>query len=203
MRRERVPESVPPSLTKPRLPANTPDRMLAFALPPHPPRRPRRHQRSPQVSLVFQSSQHLVTQCHFSALAALRHRHHATRDGASDPQQPRHQIDVLPAQRQQLALPEPGLHGHDHHARPIGIRCLGRSRPFLERQEVEVGTRDLEPLDLGNRLDGVRAGVPDEWKSSRPSPHQRASPGSWNTWGSPASPRPSTLRGHRLRLTFR
>jgi hypothetical protein len=66
------------------------------------------------------------------------------------------EVDVLPAEREQLALPEPGERGDLDHRRDQGIaRGAGDGVNVLDREHVElVGAPDDDPLRVRARVRG-------------------------------------------------
>jgi hypothetical protein len=63
----------------------------------------------------------------------------------------RHEINILPAQADQLAEAKPGAEAHEKHRAPLTIGRLDQSLGFLVREEVELRLRRTQPLDLRNR----------------------------------------------------
>ena len=83
-------------------------------------------------------------------LFALRPLLSALPDASADMDDTPVQIDVLPAQRQDLALAHTGLEGQKDHRPPLrlGARPRKEALALLEGEELEVGLLVLVVLDL-------------------------------------------------------
>ena len=80
------------------------NRMLALGLVQHPPVHGTEDERAPLVTLRAQCRQRVITQRNVSTPPALRLGHMAARHRLPNAQEPLVKINILPPQRQQLAL---------------------------------------------------------------------------------------------------
>ena len=86
-------------------------------------------------------------------LARLRRSHDSAHDVLSHGESSRDQIDVLPTQCEQLALPHPGLQPHEDHGAKLTFGGGDQTIGFIEIEEVELRLRCVQPLDIRHVLD--------------------------------------------------
>src|SRR6185436_5966364 len=97
---------------------------LAGTLAQHPPSVVAEDELAAKMPLTLERGERLLVERDLPRLAALRRAHHPTSDRAPHEQSPPHEIHVLPAEREQLALPEAGREADGDHRRPLSRGAL-------------------------------------------------------------------------------
>src|SRR3990167_7734353 len=141
MRSERMPQAVPADLAKTCSLARTPQRMPRRAVRQHPPIEIAEHERSTEVTVRLERRLHLVAEWDLARLARLWRADETTHDVLPDRQPTGNQIDILPAQADQLAVPHAGAQRDEDHRAPLTF-CR-RDQPFGFREVEEVEVRSL------------------------------------------------------------
>src|SRR6185437_7210202 len=99
---------VPPDAPETGAAGRSPERMLHLVLLQHATEVRAEDELPTQMTMRLERGQHLVAERDLSRAPALRRGDDLARDGAPDRELSLDQVDVLPAQRQDLPLPHPG-----------------------------------------------------------------------------------------------
>src|SRR5258708_9983240 len=145
-----MPQGVPADLAQAGALAGAPEGPLALVLLQLPAALGAEDQLAAQMALRIEALERVVAERHLPVASALRRTDVTAPDGPAHYQPPRDEIDVVPAQRPQLADAQPGPNGEREHRPPLGVCRLEEPLALAEVQEVELRRRAPHPLHLGH-----------------------------------------------------
>ena|SRR2546425_4540270 len=149
MRCEGVPQGVPADPAQTGTLARAPEGPLALVLLQLPAPLGTEDQLGAQMPLRLEALERVVAERHLPVASALRRTDVTAPDRPAHHQPPRDEIDVVPAQRPQLADAQPGSNGEREHRPPLGVSRLEGPLALAEVQKSNSGAGPLIHFTLG------------------------------------------------------